>query len=376
MADTHLFFFFFFSLFFFFSFFFLLLAFQVASKILDDFYCRNTYYALAGNVSKQELMDLELQLCFMLKFDLNVTPAEFELYCRALKTSHPTAPAPAPAALSSPLAAPPPALTPGPGPSALALPPPMRPTHVFLNPPATIPLDLPGPPAPTLPLQYMPPPVYHTPVAPPASAYMPASLWAPCTQSVWGNATLPAQHELQLRMQQKQQQQLQQLQQQQQQQALQHLHQQRQQQHHLHQHLVHHPQHQHQPQGPPTYAFVAASAPVPVPVTVLARPRVEYLPKFTAASASLPPPPPMLPAAAPQPTIHDPLGAARAWFDAPVGPTPASQCCYMAPLPMACQPPAAWPPLPLGNPLLNPAVVSRPAPPTMVPWLLPQPQLV
>lgn len=68
----------------------LLVTTLVASKILDDFYCRNTYYALAGNISKQELVSLELKLCFLLAFDLTVSPDEFVAYARTLKHTEPT----------------------------------------------------------------------------------------------------------------------------------------------------------------------------------------------------------------------------------------------------------------------------------------------
>jgi len=52
----------------------------VGSKILDDFYCRNMYYAMAGGLGKAELNALELKLCDWLSFDLNVEPEEFAVY--------------------------------------------------------------------------------------------------------------------------------------------------------------------------------------------------------------------------------------------------------------------------------------------------------
>lgn len=52
----------------------------VGSKILDDFYCRNVYYAMAAGLTKAELNQLELKLCDLLDFDLHVQPSEFSLY--------------------------------------------------------------------------------------------------------------------------------------------------------------------------------------------------------------------------------------------------------------------------------------------------------
>lgn len=59
---------------------FVLASVLVGSKIVDDFYCRNVYYAVAGGISKSEVNELELQLCFLLDFELNVTSEEFALY--------------------------------------------------------------------------------------------------------------------------------------------------------------------------------------------------------------------------------------------------------------------------------------------------------
>lgn len=50
----------------------------VASKFLDDFYCRNAYFASVGDMSLDELNALELRLCFLLDFDLNVSKEEFD----------------------------------------------------------------------------------------------------------------------------------------------------------------------------------------------------------------------------------------------------------------------------------------------------------
>jgi hypothetical protein len=59
---------------------FILATVLVGSKILDDFYCRNLYYARAGGLSKAEMNKLEMSLCFLLNFDLNVKLDEFALY--------------------------------------------------------------------------------------------------------------------------------------------------------------------------------------------------------------------------------------------------------------------------------------------------------
>lgn len=67
-----------------------LISIMVASKILDDFYCRNMYYSLAGGISKTELNTLELQFCFLLDFDLNVSVQEFSTYCATLMRDPPT----------------------------------------------------------------------------------------------------------------------------------------------------------------------------------------------------------------------------------------------------------------------------------------------
>lgn len=59
---------------------FVLISVLVGSKILDDFYCRNMYYAMAGGLCKADLNALELKLCDLLDFELNVQPEEFTLY--------------------------------------------------------------------------------------------------------------------------------------------------------------------------------------------------------------------------------------------------------------------------------------------------------
>lgn len=50
----------------------------VASKFLDDFYCRSAYFSAVGGVPVKVLNDLELQLCFLLDFNLSVSKEEFD----------------------------------------------------------------------------------------------------------------------------------------------------------------------------------------------------------------------------------------------------------------------------------------------------------
>lgn len=64
---------------------FMLVSIMVASKILDDFYCRNVFYAKAGGMSVDAINDLELQMVFMLDFVLQVQPEEFALYRDSLR---------------------------------------------------------------------------------------------------------------------------------------------------------------------------------------------------------------------------------------------------------------------------------------------------
>lgn len=63
---------------------------MLASKMLDDFYCRNKYYADAGGLTLELLNDFEVKICFMLNFDFNVTVDEFELYRSSLRRSETT----------------------------------------------------------------------------------------------------------------------------------------------------------------------------------------------------------------------------------------------------------------------------------------------
>lgn len=57
-----------------------LAAVLVGSKVIDDFYCRNMYYAVSSGLNKAELNHLELKLCGMLDWKLHVEPDEFEHY--------------------------------------------------------------------------------------------------------------------------------------------------------------------------------------------------------------------------------------------------------------------------------------------------------
>lgn len=54
-----------------------LVCLMTASKFLDDFYCRNVYFAVAGGLSNEDLSDLELRLCFLLDFDLSVSLEQY-----------------------------------------------------------------------------------------------------------------------------------------------------------------------------------------------------------------------------------------------------------------------------------------------------------
>lgn len=63
---------------------------MLASKMLDDFYCRNKYYANSGGISLELINDFEVKICFMLNFDFNVSVKEFELYRSSLRQSETT----------------------------------------------------------------------------------------------------------------------------------------------------------------------------------------------------------------------------------------------------------------------------------------------
>ncbi len=57
---------------------------MIASKFLDDFYCRNIYFASVGGISTAALNEMELRVCFLLDFDLCVTKDQFETSMFAL----------------------------------------------------------------------------------------------------------------------------------------------------------------------------------------------------------------------------------------------------------------------------------------------------
>lgn len=65
----------------------LLICTMVASKMLDDFYCRNMYYAVAGGLASRKINELELKLCHLLKFDLHVDSKRFRHYSNLLGDS-------------------------------------------------------------------------------------------------------------------------------------------------------------------------------------------------------------------------------------------------------------------------------------------------
>eukprot|EP00045_Choanoeca_perplexa_P005674 m.47706 g.47706 ORF g.47706 m.47706 type:complete len:385 (+) comp13241_c0_seq1:319-1473(+) len=60
-----------------------LIALMLASKLIDDRYCRNNYYANIGGMDVAELNRLEMEFCFLIGFDLNVTLEEFSNVCDA-----------------------------------------------------------------------------------------------------------------------------------------------------------------------------------------------------------------------------------------------------------------------------------------------------
>uniref|UniRef100_A0A7N0RJM9 Cyclin n=1 Tax=Kalanchoe fedtschenkoi TaxID=63787 RepID=A0A7N0RJM9_KALFE len=63
----------------------LLTSVMVASKILDDEHYNNAFYARVGGVSNADLNRLELELLFMLDFDVTVSYKVFESYCLHLE---------------------------------------------------------------------------------------------------------------------------------------------------------------------------------------------------------------------------------------------------------------------------------------------------
>lgn len=72
----------------------MLVSLLLASKMLDDFYCRNMYYATACGITLEALNALELKMCFMMGFNLNVSVDEFELYRDSLRREESPLPSP------------------------------------------------------------------------------------------------------------------------------------------------------------------------------------------------------------------------------------------------------------------------------------------
>ncbi|XP_042065750.1 cyclin-U1-1-like isoform X2 [Salvia splendens] len=58
---------------------------MIASKILDDEHYTNAFYARVGGVSNPELNKLELELLFLLDFEVTVSSRVFESYCQHLE---------------------------------------------------------------------------------------------------------------------------------------------------------------------------------------------------------------------------------------------------------------------------------------------------
>ncbi|EDQ86648.1 uncharacterized protein MONBRDRAFT_33719 [Monosiga brevicollis MX1] len=59
-----------------------LIAIMLASKLIDDRYCRNTYYAAVGGLTVADLNRLEMEFCFLMGFDLCVSLDEFREVCQ------------------------------------------------------------------------------------------------------------------------------------------------------------------------------------------------------------------------------------------------------------------------------------------------------
>lgn len=62
----------------------LLAGLTLATKYVDDFHFRNSFYSKVGGVHLQELNKLELQMLLALQFDLDVSPHTFRVYCLQL----------------------------------------------------------------------------------------------------------------------------------------------------------------------------------------------------------------------------------------------------------------------------------------------------
>ncbi|KAA0044685.1 cyclin-U4-1-like [Cucumis melo var. makuwa] len=58
----------------------------VSAKFFDDLYYNNAYYAKVGGISTMEMNLLELDFLFGLRFQLNVSPNTFHIYCSYLQS--------------------------------------------------------------------------------------------------------------------------------------------------------------------------------------------------------------------------------------------------------------------------------------------------
>ena len=58
----------------------LLISFVLATKIYDDEYFENKYYAKIGGISNKEINSMELEFVELLEFNLFVKEIEFELW--------------------------------------------------------------------------------------------------------------------------------------------------------------------------------------------------------------------------------------------------------------------------------------------------------
>ncbi|XP_038900591.1 cyclin-U4-1-like [Benincasa hispida] len=58
----------------------------LSAKFLDDLYYNNAYYAKVGGISTMEMNLLELDFLFGLRFQLNVSPNTFHIYCSYLQS--------------------------------------------------------------------------------------------------------------------------------------------------------------------------------------------------------------------------------------------------------------------------------------------------
>ena len=58
----------------------LLISFVLATKIYDDEYFENKYYAKIGGISNKEINSMELEFVELLEFNLFVKEVEFELW--------------------------------------------------------------------------------------------------------------------------------------------------------------------------------------------------------------------------------------------------------------------------------------------------------